>query len=316
MFLLPRFHSRGLFLIALLTGLLGLTLAAEQFVLEVPGRNDLTSSATVGQQQIIITDSQNQRFIYQRMPQLDTPDGRYWGYYSQAAGQTLRWPTNHAGSMLIGDANGQNWRQSQQQILALRAQDPRQPNNIVTRRPVFDQMDQRGQFRQGGQFDQRNFNAPRNAGDNRQQRYTGPMEVAYAPAGEQALDVGYIGPQGDLQLYQGWRDKWQPRQIENRQLQNGGGLLPGAPLRLVSRQGQQLPSAYTVNSGGQLVEIANGNEIRPVASNLQFTPRSHLHVRSTDQGPEGFAVDAHVRLGILVLAGGMLRLIVQYGDRF
>ncbi len=277
---------------------------AEEFVLQVPGRNDLTSSANVSEQQLVITDSQNQTFIYKRMPQLDTGDGQYWGFYSQAAGQTIRWPANHAGSMLIGSANGQDWRQSQQQIQAARPNVPgvpNQPNVVTTRRPAYDRPNQ---------------NLPAGNLDAPQKKYTGPMEVAYTPAGNQALDVGYIGPQGDLQLYRGFRDQWQPHQVANDQLRQQAGLLPGAPLRLVSRQGQELPSAYTVNRGGQLVEIQNGNEIRPVADNLEFAPRSHLNIRSSDRGPEGFAVDAQGRLWDLDLATGRHQVIDQNAGRF
>ena len=305
----PRFRVVWLAL-GLLAGLLGVTASAEQYILGVPGRQDLTSTARVDRQQLVITDGQNQTFIYQRMPRLDTSDGRYLGFYSQAAGQTLRWPANNAGSMLIGDAAGQRWRQSEQQIQPLAGGGLRQPNNIVTRRPAFDQFDRRGPVDPRGlnnQFGQQNVRQ-------QQQPYSGPMEVAYTPAGERALDVGYIGPQGDLQLYRGWRDQWQPHQIAT--LQSQAGLLPGAPLRLVSREGRQLPSAYTVNSGGQLVEIVNGNQVRAVADNVQFAPRSNLHVTSTQQGPIGYAVDAQGRLWNLDIAGGRHQLIDQSTDRF
>jgi hypothetical protein len=114
--------------------------AQEEFVLQVPGRNDLTSSASVSDQQLVITDSQGQAFNYERAAQLDSADGRYFGYYSQAAGQTIRWPANNAGSMLIGSATGQNWRQSRQQIQAARPAVPavpNQPNVVTTNRPAI-----------------------------------------------------------------------------------------------------------------------------------------------------------------------------------
>ena len=299
----PRFLLHWAFTLGFWVALTPIA-GAEEFVLQVPGRNDMTSSANVSEQQLVITDSQNQTFIYKRMPQLDTGDGQYWGFYSQAAGQTIRWPANHAGSMLIGSANGQNWRQSRQQIQAARPNVPgvpNQPNVVTTRRPVYDRTNQ---------------NLPAGNLDAPQKKYTGPMEVAYTPAGNQALDVGYIGPQGDLQLYRGFRDQWQPHQVANDQFRQEAGLLPGAPLRLVSRQGQELPSAYTVNRGGQLVEIQNGNQVRAVADNLQFAPRSHLNIRSSERGPEGFAVDTQGRLWDLDLATGRHQVIDQIAGRF
>ncbi len=302
MLILPQFSARWLWSFGFLMGFVGTLLADEQFLLQVPGRNDLTSSATVNRQQLAITDSQNQTFLYQREPQLDTADGRFWGFYSQAAGQAIRWPANNAGSMLIGGANGQNWRQSRQQIHALpAAAAPQPPQNVETRRPVLDSPTPNAPVAQGNQ-----------AGPN----YPHPVEVAYADAGNQALDVGYIGPQGDLQLYRGFGDQWQSQPMANRPLNDDAGLLPGAPLRLVSRKSQELPSAYTVNSGGKLIEIRNGNQIHPLADDLQFAPRSHLSVQATERGAEGFAVDAQGRLWNLDLAGGQHQLIDPTAGRF
>ncbi len=142
------------------------------------------------------------------------------------------------------------------------------------------------------------------------------MEVAYTPAGNQRLDVGFIDQKGRLQAYHGWRDQWQPYPVANQGVANQSGLIPGAPLSLVSRRGEQAPLAYTVNSGGKLVEISNGHQIRPVADDLQFAPASHVRTRSDDGGAEGFAVDKQGRLWNLDLSGGRHQLIDGQAGRF
>ncbi|MCA9073320.1 MAG: hypothetical protein KDA84_30560, partial [Planctomycetaceae bacterium] len=315
----PRRLTCFMFTALMGVGFFAPSLAQEQYVLQVPGRADLTSTATVRGQQLAITDSANQTFVYERVPNLDTADGRYLGFYSRAAGQALRWPANGAGSMLIGDANGQNWRQSRQQI---RAQQPvpqrplpqpvppQGPNTITTRRPNYDR-----------RMNNPPFDNPQlgNQGANvrgQQRRQQLPMQVAYTRAGDQALDVGYIGPKGDLQLYRGWRDKWQPQQIGNAQALQSAGLIPGAPLQLVSRQGQNVPSAFTVNSNGRLMEIGSNGRVRQVANDVQFAPRSHFRIEPTNNGLNGFAVDAQGRLWNLDLVSGRNQLIDQNVDRF
>ncbi len=291
--------------VGIAAGFCGTALAEERFVLKVAGRNDLTSTATQSRQKLIITDPQQQTFVYQRQPRLDTPDGRYLGYFSQAAGQALRWPVNDAGSMLIGSPDGQNWRQSQQQIQAMRVPAPQNRGPVTARRPVVNSP---------AGNNPPDPNLPRDAG--KQQRYAGPMEVAYTPAGKQSLDVGFIDQQGRLQAYRGWRDRWQPYPIPNPPAGKPTGLVPGAPLSLVSQDGQKPPLAYTVNSGGRLVEIGNGHQIRPVANDVEFAPGSHLFTRSDNAGTEGFAVDKQGRLWNLDLARGRHQLIDRTAGRF
>ncbi len=300
--------TRGL-VVVILAGLLEPLAAQDLYRLQVPGRNDLTSQASLSGQQLVITDSQNQTFTYQRVRQLDSPDGNYAGFYSQAAGQAIRWPINGGNNMLIGDANGRNWRQSRQQIQPMRQAVPQQPNIVTTRKPIFNPNVPNPL---GNPLE----NRPGNAGNQNQRRYDGPMQVAYASAGNQTLDVGFIGKGGDLQLFRGYRDSWKPRQLPNVNQVNSARLLPGAPLALVSRQGQQHPSAFTVNSQGRLLEISGSGEVRPIANTLQFAPRSSLHVQAGNQGPEGFAVDAQGRLWDLDLANGQHHLIDQQAGRF
>lgn len=315
----PRRLTCLLFAALLGVGFVAPGWAQEQFVLQVPGQPNLTSTAAFRGQQLVITDSANQTFVYERVPRLDTADGRYLGFYSRGAGQAIRWPANDAGSMLIGDANGQNWRQSRQQIRAPQPRQPlpqqqrlpqRQPEIITARRPNSNPR------MTNPPFDNRQLGNRAVGGQDQQRRQNLPMQVAYTRSGDQALDVGYIGPQGDLQLYRGWRDEWQPRQFANQQALQSAGLIPGAPLQLVSRQGQEVPSAYTVNSGGRLVEIGNNGQVRPVANDLQFAPRSHFRIEPVNNGLNGFAVDAQGRLWNLDLAGGRNQLIDQNPDRF
>ena len=122
---------------------------------------------------------------------------------------------------------------------------------------------------------------------------------------------------GRLQVYRGWRDQWQPYQIPNPPAANPAGLIPGAPLSLVSQNGQQPPLAYTVNSGGKLVEIANGNQIRPVAEDLQFASRipSSTPAR-TAPGRMALPWTKQGRLWNLDLARGRHQLIDRHAGRF
>jgi hypothetical protein len=47
-----------------------------------------------------------------------------------------------------------------------------------------------------------------------------------------------------------------------------------------------------------MLEITNGGQIRQVANQVQFAPRSHLQVQANDAGTNGFAVDAQGRLWV------------------
>lgn len=94
---------------------------ADEFQLVVSGEPTLTSTAVTDGDRLVITDSSRRTFTYRRAPELDSSDGKYLGYSSAEAMQTLRWPVRNSGAMLIGSATGTPWRESQQQVRQIAA---------------------------------------------------------------------------------------------------------------------------------------------------------------------------------------------------
>lgn len=134
----PRF-------IEAICGVLGTALAAgilhadDRYVLKVPGTDDLTSIAEFERDRLVITDPQGRVHTYRRTPALDSADGRYAGCYSRGAQQSLRWPKNDAGAMLIGDSAGRGWRASRQRIQTIQPRNPR-PLQPVNQPPVVNKI--------------------------------------------------------------------------------------------------------------------------------------------------------------------------------
>ncbi len=84
-------------------------LAQDQFELTVAGRPTWPRRRP-RPGHLVIVDAAGTRFDYERAQRLDSPDGRYLGFFSAVAGQAVRWPISGTGTMLIGDAAGKAWR--------------------------------------------------------------------------------------------------------------------------------------------------------------------------------------------------------------
>ncbi|WP_166827827.1 hypothetical protein [Thalassoroseus pseudoceratinae] len=290
------------------------TFAQSEFILRVPGQNGLTSTAVVDESQIVIRDSQGQRFVYTRDRRMDTRNGEYLGYYSRGTRQALRWPVDSRGSMLIGDPAG-NWRRSQQQIQpAGRRAGPRgnrqpAPRQSMTNNPpgldqFYDprQIDLRGLGSRpsNSQFPQR-VEARRPIVDPRD-RQTGRLpesksalrrslaEVAFLPRQRDTLDVGYIDDRGQYQLYRGWKDKWNQVSVPTRER-----LVPGAPLAMSTWNNDQ-SRAYTVATDGRLIGLDDRGQIEPLTKANVFEPGSHLLAHQSGANINGFSVDRKGRL--------------------
>lgn len=104
----------------LLCGSGGETVSAqerERYELVVPGRPDLTSTATVAGDRLVITDPAGVNYRYERRPRQDSADGAYLAWYCEDARQFVRFPTRGRGSMFISDASARNWRRSRQRVV-------------------------------------------------------------------------------------------------------------------------------------------------------------------------------------------------------
>lgn len=266
--------------------------AQQQYILSVPGRRDLTSQATVQANQLVIVDAQGQRHTYTRQQRFDSPDRKYLGFYSQQAGQFIRWPVSGTGSMLIGGPNGRNWKQSKQQIRAVGG--AANPGGVprMVRKPIIP-----GQIPNLGVGQQR-------------RRRLGPPNVTFLPAGNDRLNVGYIDGRGQPRLFSGMRDRWQPVTIAQSQ-----NLVPGAPLALLPAGQGQSPALFTVSNRGQLLQLY-GQRQRPVLNNIAFRPGGHLAFPAPTQTRDGFAIDAQGRLIRFDVSAGSHQWIDQQPNRF
>lgn len=93
------------------------SVAAERFILEVPGSPDAHSTAIRAARTLEIVDAAGHRFVYLRRPDLDgdTPAGRFHGYHSREADRYIGWPADGSGPMLLGTWAGGgriDWRRS------------------------------------------------------------------------------------------------------------------------------------------------------------------------------------------------------------
>jgi hypothetical protein len=296
--------------------------AAEEFVLHVPGRGDLTSTAIWSGNRLAITDSRGQTFIYTRQPRLDTADGAYLGFASPAARQTLRWPADGVGAMQIGDPAGRGWRVSQQQVRPVAAPAPViVPRRRVTARrpnydayddvydPVTDGVGRRDFDRDSGQDFGRDigWNGVARGGSRATIR-----DVGYLTGADGRTDVGFIDERGRLQLYHGRRDSWRERPVSLRD-----PLVPGAGLALAPSDGPD-PFAYTIDPHGQLVRI-DGERAVPVWddwNDAPLQPGGPLVIGQGIGGRSAFTVDRSGRLWQVGLGGARPLLVDQVASRF
>lgn len=305
--------------ICLVAGLVaGSVCAAERFVLSVPGRNDLTSRATVDARQLSITDWNGVTHTYRRAAQFDSRDGSYLGFHSAGAGRTIRWPSNSAGSMQI--LQGRGWETSRQQIQAVGGgvRDPRvvqqprlpgaglpgvgNPRNPLpgqlpyeTRRPNVGGLPLPPADPRAGQ------NALNAVGNNVQPVNFVAPPIAFHQRSRDLLDVGFVDGRGQLQMYGGFRDQWQPHAVRLQQ-----PLPPAAPLTLLPRTGNTLPSAFAVGTNGAIVEVVDGARLRNVTTNGLFPAAAHLSAGLLNNGYAGFAVDQRGQLQQIDFATGGL----------
>ena len=191
-------------------------------------------------------------FAIQRVPQFDTRDGRYLGFSSANAQQAIRWPVDGRGVMQIGDLNGTNWRPSRMQI-----------QKVV----------------------------PRWQKVARVTRALGRTYVAAVESGRNRTTVGYIDPEGNVQLFEGRGRIWNHRPIARVE-----GLVPGAPLAIALDPHSQIPLIYSATWDGELLEISEGRRVRGVAPELRFIPRTVLRLIDRGSSLQLFAVD---RFGVI-----------------
>jgi hypothetical protein len=245
--------------------------AAEQFALEVPGDPSLSSAALWDGQELTVVDAQGQRFVYLRRPDHDSPDGRFWAYFSPQAGTFLRWPVSGRGPMESGTAVGNRivWTLSKMQVRAL-----------------------------GG---------PRAAAVNELPKDTGRMHVAAVAFDPQALAVAHIDGAGQLHFYRGLGDRWEhlPSTIRAEL------LVPGAPVDLLRNADSALPLLYTVGTNGDVYEVVEGRRLRRLIGleGIAFRPGSDFAVVADNRQKSILMVDSRGRLWELDTTAGHHNLI-------
>lgn len=240
--------------------------AEERFDLIVPGQPNLASTASLDAKTLVIVDAEGTRFVYERTPRLDSADGRYVGFFSGVAGQSIRWPVGGRGSMLIGDAAGTAWRAGKQQIQAAAVAGAGGPAVLGP----------------GAAAGGAGTVAP---------GMLGSGSLAWLSHGPSAIWTAHISPAGKLLFFDGWGEKW-----KHIPLGLSVPLVPGAPLVIVDDPGVPIPRFVTVDPSGKLIEIVGGTTARAIAPALQFIPGTHLaNLRST-AGPSVLAVDARGKI--------------------
>jgi hypothetical protein len=297
--------------------------AADRFLLDTPDVPPVRSTAVLTGDSLTITDATGKSYLYARAVELDTPDGRYFGYYSRGVNQTLRWPSRSTGKFLIGDSQGQNFRESRMTIQPAGDVDPAvdpaaPPAPRNGRKPVVPPPPPAAPG--AGRPLPRVPNAPPPRGNvpapnpddfaGRRINRT-PAEIALLPGANDTLTAAYIDRGGRLQMFQGWNDTWRRRQWPIRT-----SLVAGAPLALQPDPAGGLPSVYTVGRGGELLMIAGGEEPRRLTDRATFVAGAHLVVGGTPRFPTIIAVDQRGSIWEIALADGQANPIEANPDRY
>ncbi len=256
--------------------------AARKFRLSVPGAPRLDSTATLTQAALVITDASGKSFRYERSPAFDTPDGRYWGFFSPAAQQALRWPVSGRGTMLVGDPQGTAWQESLQQVQPAAFEDQPAERPIIRPAPLTE----------GGVTGA----APR-PGPSAPQ----PAVADSRPGGEVHLTIGsdrrgrprlgLIDPTGAVRLWEATPAGW-----KGFAELTGVNLLPGAPLGMAPDVTPRMMRVYTIDAGGGLVQLTSGQGSIPIAPQTHFPPGGGLTVRAGERGTSAVAVDSSGQL--------------------
>lgn len=263
--------------------------AGNQFELIVPGDEEDSSRAVFDGRSLLIQDSRGRKFEYVRAPQFDTPDGEFSGWFSPAARQAIRWPANNRGSMLIGDATGNQWKQSQMRIVPVQRAarpvtplppapgiGPRGNEAVIPRRlperpatDLFPGMDR----------DRNRSNT--GAANRRRARRHRSMELypTVVESNRGQLAAGFIDSEGKLQLVQGESDRWRsvPRVWQ-------GQLEPGGVLRAVPDAISRGNAAFcTIDSRGDLLLIRLDGTADYLTDNGHFVPGGDLQIAGLRQ---------------------------------
>ncbi|HVW00074.1 MAG TPA: hypothetical protein VHB77_07035 [Planctomycetaceae bacterium] len=234
------------------------SVAAERYTLETGTNGSTRSQAVVDDDRIVITDTQGQRFTYERSANADNDDGSMLAYYSRQAGQYLRWPANNTGRMEIGTPTkaGVSWRPSQMQIRG---------DRVVANKPAIG---------------------------------PAPGELGPAPAAARRLAVltsdkqqtiAYIDETGSLHFFTGQGLRWE----HVAGAVPAGTLVPNAPLAVVPEIGATLPRVLTVGAQGTLLEISRGRQVRPwtLPQDAQLQPESAVAAAGDAKGAQAVVVD-------------------------
>ena len=248
---------------------LATTVSAQDFLLENPADPATASTAAIIGTDLAITDAAGRRFVYQRRPDLDTPDGLFEGFFSAAATQYLRWPVSGAGSMQVGRMAGGaiSWSLSRMQIRGA-AGGPLAGGVFIT---------------------------------------GGPLHVGTLPLAPNTLCAAQIDGAGQLQFYIGHADRWQhfPSDLPPGICVPGAPVQlvphPGVPVPRVITIGAN-GKFLQITGGSEVAEI-------PGPPGMKFIPGGQFAISQTATGSLLFAADRHGRLGRIDLAGGAHRTI-------
>jgi hypothetical protein len=254
----------------------------QQFHLSIPGEPRLNSTATFSETALVITDASGRSFRYERTPAFDTPDGRYWGFFSPAAQQALRWPVSGRGTMQVGDAQGTTWRESLQQVQPVPAAGQPLGGPIIRPAPP-----------------------PRGAEAVAATRTAPPAQLpplAHSPPGG-AIHValgsdrrsrprlGMIDSGGVVRLFESTSAGW--KYLAEL---SGLNLVPGAPLGMAPDVTPRLVRVYTIDATGTLIQLTSGQGSIPIAPQTSFVPGGGLTVTASERGTFAVAVDASGQL--------------------
>lgn len=229
----------------------------QQFHLSIPGEPRLNSTATLSEAALVITDASGKSFRYERAPAFDTPDGRYWGFFSPAAQQTLRWPVSGRGTMQVGDPLGTTWRESLQQVQPAPAEGP-----IIRPAPP-----PRGGVAAPGPLSgpPAGPQGPREV--LAQHRPGGAVHLALGSDRRGRPRLGLIDSSGVVRLFESTPAGW--KYLAEL---TGLNLVPGAPLGLAPDVTPRLVRVYTIDASGGLVQLTSGQGSIPIAPQTTFVP--------------------------------------------
>lgn len=277
-------------------GMLSGTAGAQQaFRLIVADNPVLSSAASISERELTITDAQGQTFRYQRDPRLDSADGQYLGFYSPQMQQAVRWPVAGQGRMVLGDAQGLNWRESLQQVQAappipgaiirpgggLGGPSPPGPT-ITPAMPPGQGLGAGPGIRPGAKL----------LAHGTPGSFSGSAaHLAFGADRRGSQRLGVIDNTGLVRIYEPVEGQWRYR-LEI----SGLDLIPGAPLALAPDITPGLPRVYTTNRQGSLVMLSREQGPMPVAPQIAFPPGADVSVAVVDRNQFGFAVDAAGRL--------------------